>query len=42
MAFKTIRRGDPEPEPNALMLQRQIWLDFDGRAIPYTIPSAAR
>lgn len=35
MAFKTIRRGDPEPEPNALKLQRQIWLDFDGRG--YTI-----
>ena len=30
MVFKTIRRGDPEPEPNQLTLQRKLWLDFDG------------
>ncbi|MCK5122383.1 MAG: hypothetical protein KAQ91_10380, partial [Methylococcales bacterium] len=35
MAFKVIRRGDPEPEPNQLKLNRQLWLDFDGKA--YTV-----
>lgn len=30
MHFKVIRRGDPEPEPNQLNLQRRFWLDFDG------------
>lgn len=30
MTFKTLRRGDPEPEPNQLNLQRKLWLDFDG------------
>lgn len=30
MRFKLIRRGDPEPEPNQLSLQRKLWLDFDG------------
>jgi hypothetical protein len=30
MDFKLIRRGDPEPEPDALNLRRNIWLDFDG------------
>ncbi len=30
MGFKTIRRGDPEPEPNQLNLRRKLWLDFDG------------
>lgn len=30
MRFKPIRRGDPEPEPNQLSLQRKLWLDFDG------------
>ena len=28
--FKLIRRGDPEPEPNQLNLERKLWLDFDG------------
>lgn len=28
--FKTLRRGDPEPEPNQLQLNRKLWLDFDG------------
>lgn len=32
MAFKVIRRGDPEPEPNQLNLVRKLWLDFDGAA----------
>ncbi len=30
MVFKPVRRGDPEPQPNQLRLQRKIWLDFDG------------
>lgn len=30
MRFKTLRRGDPEPEPNQLDLIRKLWLDFDG------------
>jgi hypothetical protein len=25
------RRGDPEPDPDQLTLQRQLWLDTDGR-----------
>ena len=29
------KRGDPEPAPDQLTLQRQLWLDFDGRG--YTI-----
>ncbi|MGZ5600467.1 MAG: hypothetical protein ACXWFX_07710, partial [Methylobacter sp.] len=35
MSFKTIRRGDPEPEPNQLNLSRKLWLDFDGEG--YTV-----
>jgi hypothetical protein len=35
MGFKVIRRGDPDPEPNSLTLQRSLWLDFDGQG--YTI-----
>ncbi|NOT10894.1 MAG: hypothetical protein HOP23_03510 [Methylococcaceae bacterium] len=35
MAFKVIRRGDPEPEPNQLTLTRQLWLDFNGKG--YTV-----
>ncbi len=35
MAFKQIRRGDPDPEPDSLTLHRRIWLDFDGRG--YTV-----
>ncbi|MBD9358400.1 hypothetical protein [Methylomonas albis] len=30
MAFKLVRRGDPEPEPNQLKLMRTLWLDFAG------------
>lgn len=35
MGFKTVRRGDPEPEPNQLNLTRKLWLDFDGAG--YTV-----
>jgi hypothetical protein len=38
MAFKQIRRGDPEPEPDSLTLRRRIWLDFDGKG--YTVNDA--
>ena len=27
------KRGDPEPEPNQLSIDKQIWLDDDGKAI---------
>ncbi len=30
MRFKVIRRGDPDPEPDKLTLERRLWLDFDG------------
>ncbi|GAB6141187.1 hypothetical protein JCM14076_19160 [Methylosoma difficile] len=30
MAFKLIRRGDPEPNANDLTIKRTLWLDFDG------------
>ncbi|MFV1983061.1 MAG: hypothetical protein ACC657_05925, partial [Thiohalomonadales bacterium] len=35
MVFKTVRRGDPEPDPNKLSLSRNMWLDFMGSG--YTI-----
>jgi hypothetical protein len=35
MKFAAIRRGDPQPEPDALTLHRNLWLDFDGGG--YTI-----
>ncbi|MDX9767089.1 MAG: hypothetical protein RBT51_07100 [Ectothiorhodospiraceae bacterium] len=28
--IEVIRRGDPQPEPDALRLERELWLDFDG------------
>src|SRR5690606_11126742 len=28
--FRTVRRGDPEPEPDSLNLHCRLWLDFDG------------
>lgn len=30
MVFTQIRRGDPQPEPDKLSLNRTLWLDFDG------------
>lgn len=35
MKFKVLRRGNPDPEPNQLTLNRKLWLDFDG--LGYTI-----
>ena len=33
MQFQEIRRGDPDPAPDQLNLQRAWWLDFDGRGL---------
>ncbi len=30
LAFDELRRGEPEPAPNRLALDREIWLDTDG------------
>ena len=30
LRFKLIRRGDPDPAPDRLSLQRTLWLDFEG------------
>jgi hypothetical protein len=30
LILKEIRRGDPQPAPNRLMMQRRLWLDFSG------------
>ncbi|MEN8136075.1 MAG: hypothetical protein ABFS18_11165 [Thermodesulfobacteriota bacterium] len=35
MQFKLIKRGDPQPAPDQLTLQRNLWLRFDGSG--YTI-----
>ncbi|QSA96713.1 hypothetical protein [Methylococcus sp. EFPC2] len=35
LAIKTLRRGDPEPEPDNLTLTRDLWLDFDGAGYTY-------
>lgn len=31
--IKTLRRGDPDPEPDSLSLSRDFWLDFDGEGL---------
>lgn len=31
LTFKELRRGDPDPAPDRLSLQRTWWLDFDGK-----------
>lgn len=31
--LKELRRGDADPAPNALELQRQLWLSFDGTTL---------
>jgi hypothetical protein len=33
LTFKTLRRGDPEPGPNLLTLNRSCWLDYDGQGL---------
>ena len=33
MTFNVIKRGDPEPEPDQLNLNKKIWLDFDGKGL---------
>ena len=33
MSIKELRRGDPDPAPDQLSLDRIWWLDFDGRAM---------
>lgn len=38
MAFKEIKRGDPQPAPDQLSLSRNIWLRFDGSG--YTLQDA--
>jgi hypothetical protein len=38
MELKVIRRGDPDPEPDRLSLDRTLWLDFDGGG--YTVNDA--
>jgi hypothetical protein len=35
LKFNETKRGDPQPAPDRLSLQRSIWLDFDGRG--YTV-----
>ncbi len=35
MKFNQIRRGNPDPEPNQLRLERKVWLDFEGQG--YTV-----
>ncbi len=32
---ETLRRGQPEPPPNVLQLERELWLDLDGQG--YTV-----
>jgi hypothetical protein len=31
LRFAEVKRGDPQPAPDALQLSRTVWLDFDGR-----------
>ncbi|MDR2199780.1 MAG: hypothetical protein LBR53_10065 [Deltaproteobacteria bacterium] len=33
LEFRTLRRGDPDPGPNQLNLQRECWLDFSGAGL---------
>jgi hypothetical protein len=35
LSFETLRRGQPQPPPNRLSLQRELWLDLDGQG--YTV-----
>lgn len=38
LTFEVLRRGDPDPNPDQLRLQRTLWLDFDGGG--YTLRDA--
>ncbi|MCA1851171.1 MAG: hypothetical protein LC647_01895, partial [Beggiatoa sp.] len=38
LTLRLVRRGDPEPEPDRLILARDLWLDFDGTG--YTVADA--
>ena len=33
LRFETLRRGDPDPAPNQLKLNRSLWLDLDGQGL---------
>ncbi|MDR2349186.1 MAG: hypothetical protein LBF41_00995 [Deltaproteobacteria bacterium] len=33
LEFETLRRGDPDPGPNLLKLERQCWLDYSGKGL---------
>lgn len=33
LSFRILRRGDPEPAPDQLSLERSWWLDFDGSGL---------
>jgi hypothetical protein len=35
LELRTLRRGQPHPPPNRLALERELWLDLDGRG--YTV-----
>ncbi|HWO09831.1 MAG TPA: hypothetical protein VNN80_10140, partial [Polyangiaceae bacterium] len=35
LVFQTLRRGQPQPPPNRLALERELWLDLDGNG--YTV-----
>ena len=40
MSFKQIRRGDPEPAPDQLTLNRELWLDHQGGG--YTVKDSIK
>lgn len=40
LTLQVMRRGDPQPEPDKLQLQRDLWLDFDGQG--YTLRDSIR
>lgn len=35
LTFQSLRRGQPQPQPNRLSLERELWLDLDGQG--YTV-----
>lgn len=38
VVFKEVKRGDPEPAPDQLVIDRTMWLDMDGKG--YTVKDA--